>query len=420
MSNSITDAELLLKCRELIAEKLSWPPADEWRNYEFNELSEKILEATGIGLSTTTLKRLFGKVQYNNEPSSSTLNALARFLGHESWMHFKAQQQVSPTPLATLRSTHRDRTKLRNNKPFFIGLVIVGLLVVCGFLFLQGKPARPSVDASGIVFTSRPLAEGLPNTVVFKFDLKGIQSNDILIQQDWDSTRTIRIKPDQTEATGIYYRPGYFRAKLIVDGKVIKEHDLFIKSPGWMATIDNDPVPDYLNKDELIETDGMLDVLPAVKEIIQKFDKPVTMTYHMVKPFNISSDNFTFEASIKNTYGEGPAVCKTAKIFILCTKGAFIIPFTIPGCVSDVNLMMGEKYLRGKEHDLSAFGIDVSEWTDVKLEVRNKHVKIWANSKLIWEDSYPGTAGDIVGYRISFLGGGTIKQLLLNKLRPNY
>lgn len=407
-----TDNQLLVKCRQMIAEKLSWPPADEWRNYEFTELSEKILEATGVGLSTTTLKRLFGKVQYHNLPSSSTLNALARYLGYDSWMHYKAHQHIPPTPLGVLMAKGRDQDRLRSNKPFFIGLVLVALVVISGFVFFKGRP----VDTSGVVFTSQPLAEGLPNSVVFKFDLKNIHSEDILIQQDWDSTKTIRVKPGQTEATAIYYVPGYFRAKLIVDGKVIKEHDLFIKSPQWMATINHPQVPDYLSKNELTDSAGQLNISPHVMDIIRMLKEPVTMSYHLVRPFNISSDNFTFAASIKNTYGQGPAVCKTAKIFILCTKGAFIVPFTIKGCVSDVNLMMGQKYLRGKEHDLSAFGMDVSEWTDVRIEVHNKKVKIWAKDKLIWEDAYQGSVGDVVGMRINFLGAGTVRN---PEIKPN-
>jgi hypothetical protein len=137
------------------------------------------------------------------------------------------------------------------------------------------------------------------------------------------------------------------------------------------------------------------------------------MTYHLVKPFNgLHSDNFTLAASIKNTWGEGPAVCKTAKIFVLCTNGAFIIPFTIPGCVSDVNLMLGDKYLRGKEHDLSAFGVDISDWTDVKLDVRARKVKIFAAGKIIWEDGYKENMGDVVGMRFCFLGGGAVKNIL--------
>jgi hypothetical protein len=412
MSIPITDEQLLLKCRKLVAEKLSWPPADEWRNYEFNELSEKIMECTGVGLSTTTLKRLFGKVQYNNLPSSTTLNAIAVYLGYDSWMQFKAQQSVAPSPLGALMNKETDRVKLRSTKPFFVGAAVLGIIVLCGFLFFQGKRANVLGDTSGVVFTSRPLAEGLPNSVVFNLDVKGIKSDDILIQQYWDSTKTIRVKPGQTEATGIYYRPGYFRAKLLIDGKAIREHDLFIKSNNWMATIDHEPVPAYLSKDELLNAGGQLSVSPAVMEVIKKFDKPVTMTYHLVKPFNgVHSDSFSLAATIRNTWGDGPAVCKTAKVFILCTNSAFIIPFTIPGCVSDVNLKLGDKYLQGKEHDLSAFGIDISEWTEVRVEVRARKVKIFAGGKLIWQDAYKENMGEVVGMRFSFLGAGAVRDI---------
>lgn len=407
----MTDAELLLRCRELIAQKLSWPPSQEWRNYEFSELSEKILETTGVGLSTTTLKRVFGKVQYNNLPSSFTLNTLAKYLGYESWMQFKAREDVPPAPLTAVLQPRRAR--LVNYKSFFLGIVLVGVAVICGFIFLQSK-AKPAFDRSAIVFNSRPLAKGLPNSVVFNIDLKGVRSDKLMIQQSWDSSKTITLKPGQTEATGIYYRPGYFRAKLIIDGEVVKEHDLFITSEEWMATIDHEPVPAYLNKDELIASDSLLNISPAVMDVIRKNDKPVTMTYHLVKPFaGMESDNFVLEASLKNTFGDGPAICRTGKIFILCTKSAFVIPFSIPGCVSDINLKLGDKYLEGKSHDLSAFGIDLKDWTDVKVAVQNRKVSIFAGGKMIWEDAYRENAGQVVGLRFSFLGAGSVRNIKL-------
>src|SRR6185436_14310571 len=92
------DTEYLQLCIKLIEKKLNWRPAEEWRNYEFTELSEKILDATGVNLSTTTLKRIFGKVKYESLPSSATLNALAVFLGYSSWMNFKSSQALTKGP----------------------------------------------------------------------------------------------------------------------------------------------------------------------------------------------------------------------------------------------------------------------------------------------------------------------------------
>src|SRR5258705_8199267 len=94
------DAEYLQLCIRLIEQKLNWRPADEWRNYEFTELSEKILDSTGVNLSATTLKRIFGKLKYESLPSSATLNALSAFIGYESWMDFKSKQALAKPAIA--------------------------------------------------------------------------------------------------------------------------------------------------------------------------------------------------------------------------------------------------------------------------------------------------------------------------------
>src|SRR4030095_14623881 len=93
------DTEYLQLCIRLIEQKLNWRSADEWRNYEFTELSEKILDATSVNLSATTLKRIFGKLKYESLPSSATLNALAAFLGYASWMDFKSKQPLKKQEL---------------------------------------------------------------------------------------------------------------------------------------------------------------------------------------------------------------------------------------------------------------------------------------------------------------------------------
>ncbi len=415
------DTQWLQCCRELIEEKLGWPPAREWRNFEFTGLSEKIFDATGVQLSSTTLKRLFGKVKYESLPSSATLNTLARYLGYANWMEFKAGQDEPKTEIPEEKTTEPQlsRTHRFSKRTLFTAAAAITLIVICSFVFLSG-PSSSSASLPGtIIFKSKPLAVGLPNSVVFNIDLKGTKSQDVIIQQSWDSSKTVRLKAGQTEATGIYYIPGYFRAKLIVDKKIIKEHDLFIRSDEWMATIDHDPVPAYIKKDELVLNKGMT-ISPTALEEIKKADKPTTLTYHLVKPFpDLHSDNFVLETSFQNVYAEGPAVCKTTKLFILCTNGAFIIPFTIPGCVSDINLKLGDKTWPGKSNDLSAFGIDPGNRIDLRVEVKNRVVRINCNGKLIRQESYDNSAGDVVGLRYSFLGTGTVYHSRILNERSN-
>ncbi len=408
------DTAYIRRCCEQIGQRSGWPAIEEWRDFEFTDLSEKIFDVTGVNLSTTTLKRVFGRVKYDSLPSSATLNTLAQYLGYENWMAFKAAQNITEEKAEIPLQPAKGRTRSFSRKAIIGIAATLTLAVICGFVFLSSSSSGIPKD---VVFTSKPLAQGLPNSVVFNVDLKGIHSNDLIIQQSWDSTKTIRLKPGQTEATGIYYVPGYFRAKLIVDKKIIREHDLFIRSDEWMATLDNEPNPPiYLKKGELIEHDGLF-ISGSVMDKIKKIEKPATLTYHLVRPFEgLHSDNFTLETSFQNTYSEGPAVCKTSKLFILCSNGAFIIPFTIPGCVSNINLKLANKTWEGKSNDLSIFGIDPSNKIDLKLEVKNRFVKIFCNGKLLREASFDINAGDIVGLRYSFLGAGKVFDIkMLNE-----
>lgn len=411
----------LLQVRRMIEEKLGWRPAEEWRNFEFSRLSEQIFDATGVSLSATTLKRIFGKVNYQSFPSTATLNTLSLFLGYGSWMDFK-------TRTSRLQAVNGETKPVKKSKPVIRKtIILVLLLLICISVLLSaillprsGRPAFP--DPEGVVFKSRSLSEGLPNTVVFNVDLKQIGADHIRIQQSWDSTRTIPLGRGQTEATGFYYYPGYYRAKLIADEKVIREHDLFIRSEKWMATLDLEPVPTYIKPADLL-FDQEMTVSGQVLKAVSKFEKPVFLTYHLVKPFqDLRSDNFTMETSLKNTYREGAAVCQTAKIFILGTNGAFIIPFSIPGCVSNINLKFYQTYLDGRSHDLSPFGTDLSDWNKVRIEVKNRHVRIFLKDKLIREQDYQADAGAIAGLRISFLGAGAVQyvHLLDGAGRPVY
>jgi hypothetical protein len=61
---------------------------------EFETLSEQIREKTGIYLSVTTLKRLWGKVKYESKPTITTLNALAKFMDFESWRDFRKSKDT--------------------------------------------------------------------------------------------------------------------------------------------------------------------------------------------------------------------------------------------------------------------------------------------------------------------------------------
>lgn len=400
------------KCLRLIEKKLNWGNAEKWHSNVFIELSEKIQEETKVLLSPTTLKRVWGRVNYKNAPSISTLNALAQFAGFLNWRDFK--NTIGNTKLQGYKSNFSSNFRVIMFSAFIIALLFFSIFSMSNYKNIV-KP-----NYSNIIFKSKPITEGLPNSVVFNFNLKNVTSENILIQQFWDPSKKIEIDKSQKQATGQYYYPGYFRAKLLIDNEIIKEHDLFIKSNGWLGTIDYEPIPKYF-KEEAIKKENTLSFSNnVIKEITEK-EKPITSTFHYVNDLgNISGDNFELTADLKNLFKEKWGTCQKTIMVIVGTKSAILIPFSIPGCISEIGLMLSEKYLDGKKNDLSAFGVDLSNTKNIKIKVENKELQVHINGKQLYIDSYAESIGKVVGIRFKFYGVGEVKNVVLKDLKGKY
>ncbi|MDH7444842.1 hypothetical protein [Aquimarina sp. 2201CG14-23] len=403
MSN-YPEHRLVKKCLLEIEEQLGWGDSNVWHNDVFIELSEAIQLKTNVLLSPTTLKRVWGKITYNSAPSISTLNTLSQFAGYENWRNFKNKNDVK-------KPTWIEKNVLQHIGIIVTAAAIMTIVFISFYSMIGSKQAQTKdVDLSKITFSSRPITNGLPNSVVFDFDLQKIQSDSIHIQQYWDVTKTISLKPKQKQATGIYYFPGYFKAKLLVDGKIIKEHDLFIASNNWVGTLDYQPIPKYIQSESLKET--YLSTPKSILEEITSQTDPVVSSFHLVKDFkNISGDYISVKTAVRNIYKEKWAVCQKLRIVILGTEGALIIPFSIPGCVSDINLMLNDVYYSGKEHDLSAFGVNLSEFRNINIRIREKKVSVFIDNQEIYSGNYNNSIGNLVGIRYRFLGAGAVKYL---------
>jgi len=404
----VAEYKLVQQCLRRIEDNLGWGPSHEWHNDMFVELSEKIQKQTQVLLSPTTLKRLWGRVDYKSAPSITTLNTLAQYAGFQNWRDFKNQTK-------TKKPSWVSRKVNPNLGIIMLAASVMTLVFISLYSLTGSKNNIASLDVSKIGFTSRPLSNGLPNSVVFDLDIDEIQSDSIHIQQYWDPTKTIKLSPGQKQATGQYYLPGYFRAKLMVDGTPIKQHDLFIKSNGWLGTLNYDPIPKYIMEEEL--RNGTLSFPANIVQEITASDRPLSTTFHKVEDFAaISGDNFVLNTRIKNTYHEKWAVCQNTSIAILGTKSALVIGLSIPGCVSEIGVMMSEVYVDGKENDLSGLGVDFSSGRNLSIEVRNKRLGVFLESDELFSGSYTQSIGNIIGMRIQFLGTGEIFHVKLTDL----
>jgi hypothetical protein len=400
------------ECRQRIEAKVGWGPGSEWQNQDFEALSERIFKETKVSLSVSTLKRVWGKVRYEGSPNIATLNALAQFAGYENWRAFTSNGFATPSP-----SPIPKEPKPLKRTPLLWPLSLIAAVGVAAFLFwfMQTRPKR--LEYENIVFSGQPVTNTIPNTVVFNYSAKDSNADSIFIQQSWDPMRRYRVEKDRTSYTSTYYLPGYYRAKLVLDTTIVAEQDIFVESNGWLATIDKEPVPVYAPEDKILQ-DGIVrfsDEFLTEQKIDLEKEKLSTSFYRVVKDEAMSDQAFQMDVTLMNTFGRGAFVCQKTQIVLMGTMGAIVIPLSIKGCVGELGLVAGE-YRDGKTNDLSAFGVDFSDWVTVQCRVQNQKIYIRVNEGLAYEGDYKNGIGQVVGTRISFMGTGAVRSFEIKKI----
>ena len=427
-----TDELLIEKTKKLFEANTGWGDSSGWTNQDFVILSDKIQERTGVALSHVTLKRVWGKVKYDSLPNTHTLDTLVQFLGYENWREFKSKNGNSALKAELLQQVntngeHKKAVPLfvsKNNK--FPGRLILPALAVIGiiavvFFMNKGRPAK--IADSDYSFSSKKIVtEGLPNSVIFNYDATKSPYDSVIIQQSWDKHLQVKVPKSQHQHTSIYYYPDYYKAKLIVGGRIVSMHRLLIKSDGWLPIITQSPVPVYFNKEDVMKNGKMsLPVEKILARNIKMQPEPPYLLFSNVKDFGeIYSDDFIFETYIKNDYREGAAICQQTEIYLLCEGTAIGIPLCAKGCISDIDLLFTNFSVSGKQQDLSAFGVDFSSYVKVRIESKNRKANIFINDKLVYAVNRDIIKSKIIGFDFSFQGTGSIDYVKLSNGKVNY
>ncbi len=419
------DESSLLQCRRAVEDKLNWGDSQHWTTVDFETFSDRVFSETGISLSVSTLQRLWGKVTYSSSPQAATLNALAIFVGYPSFRDFEAAHRkatppapasVEPATAPQPRATTANRS-LPQRGTWGIGLV-TGLFLSLLIAFSLRPNAHDSQPASpAYAFSSRPVTKGIPNSVVFTFDVSQAQTDCLAVQQSWDTRLRFPIRRNQHQATSIYYFPGFFQAKLLVDGSVVNEHDLLIPTSGWLALINQKPVPVYLPNQGIMSDSVMrvpLSVIQANHIPLQP--QPPLVHYYNVGNFApVRTDDFDFTTQVRNEYKAGSAVCQLTQVALILEGSAIVIPMSSKGCVSELMLMSVDRQVSGKKADLSAFGVDFTNWVTVRCRGDRKRVRFYVNGQLAYQAPAPAKALRIAGLGYAFQGTGAVRNVQLKK-----
>lgn len=398
-------------CRQYIESRLGWGGSDSWQNQDFENLSEKIFQETGQVLSISTLKRIWGKVKYDGRPNIATLDVLAQFAGFENWRAFDGAQPAAETELLPEK---KQQGKILNRPRLWqYVLILFCLAMICAFWY---KQSVKKLWFSNIEFNSRPLTTGLPNTVVFEYNARQSNADSVFIQQSWDKRKRQKVNQNDTVFTSTYYIPGYYKAKLVLNDSVVKEHDVLIETAGWMGLLDTRPFPIYLKKEDIVRGDEWGFSQTQLDTIALSSNEPVLFVLANVsKDFQkIDSAHFVLNLQLQNTYRQpGKDVCQKTFVSVLGSNGFINIPLCKTGCVGEVSLMLGDKVVSGKTNNLEALGVDFTQKVNLRCELVQDNLFIYTNDKLAFTAPNPAI-GKLQGCRIAFTGTGGMSHFDLH------
>lgn len=393
------------RLKKAVVNHLSWGPVDYWSTRNFEELSQRVLAETKIQLSVSTLKRFFGKVNYESLPSSTTLDALSTYIGYSNFSDF----------LSRNRQPFFQRFDFRSRRLLFsfliVGVSTATLLIVS---FVDSTSRR--VDPDKISFAVKRVAIGLPNTVVFEYDVSQVDAKTVQIQQDWDPTKRHMVDPAKSIYTHFYQYPGYFNAKLLVNGEVVATQDLFIPSDGWLATIsdpDQTRKPYYVEADELDLSSGVSTGKSLDSVLTRRDDEIVLEYFNAFSEPSYDFDDLTLEADVRFFPPSGKYPCELRKVVLLGTKQSMKMEIRVPGCAAMNTLRLGSHFIDGEDHDLSKFTVSSGEWAHVRISYADKYLIMSVGEEEIFQMNLLEDFGKIAGVRFSFLGTGEVKNLSL-------
>ncbi|GAA0549479.1 hypothetical protein [Chitinophaga japonensis] len=397
----------LSRCLERIEAIFERGASDQWATYDFEKLSDAIYERTEVRLSVTTLKRIWGKLKYGSAPTITTLNALARFAGYADWKDLtqKLDQPATPEMGATVGKSPR------KSKRLVLGLAGTLMLAAALYFFFisAGEKGRVYHSSQFEFSANKVVTEGVPNSVIFNYTARE-KPESLFIVQTWDMSRKTLVSGNKHQHSAIYYYPGYFKAKLVADGQVMKTHDLWITSGGWLCLLEEEPAPIYFKQEECVQN-GVVEVNAAMLERHRRLAAGARVRFFNQREMpGLVNDNFTFETKVKNEFDDGANACHHTEVLIQCKDDIIFIPLTAKPCVGDLLLYFCGARVESKSADLSGFGCDLTQWTSLRVETVNKTARIYVNGRKAYTLTFPNHPTEIVGVQYRFNGAAAVKD----------
>lgn len=424
LHSAMIEQEYLRLCLIEIEKKLNWDSSSLWKESDYIKLAQLISESSLISISPHTLKRLFGKIKYNDQynPQLATKDALSKFIGYLDWEDYilKTKSNTLEESLPEEKLVRKNKIKKRNF--LILGLLVLLFMIIYSFGFKDYKKQMDSFE-----FSLQDSIGKVPFTVPIRYDLSKVTGEDSLFidfnfNHPYRGKQLTTPKKERSAVNFTYQIPGYYYIKLKKGNDTLCKKKVLAMSEKWDSYFVSESNMGKFWLDNQIEQSsdslGSLYFSPA-KLASHGFD--VTKVYYihhrLFQEFKIDGDNFEFETRFKDSKALGGITCYDFIIRLICEKNTNFVNLMESGCSQFSALKFGEIEKDGSQENMSKFKMIPELWNVLTIKVVDKNVVVYVNKKLIYHGSYKQPNGNIVGIENVFKGTGMLDYISIKDLK---
>lgn len=395
----------------LAGDKAGLPPDKDWQEGHFIHLSSLIEAETKTIISKNTLKRLYGKIKTPEyySPQIETRNAIARFCGFESWMHYV--RETNPTSTDTGHTDHKDPDALSGRKPKLTWAIWLAAACLLIFIVFTGrrywKERQKQQLFEQVTLSVESANDTIPFTALVRYDAPEELLDSLSISLGGkkyplnNATKELYISQQTPIYTFLYIRYGK---------KLIKTTPFIAYSKGWQGYYGKDYENFSVKPDQYLKN--------GLAGLTKQFflENGLDSTYFnfslgMVKDFKAEGDNYSLKTRIM--ISPSKVLCHGLLFRVFGEYGHHELRMYKKDCANDNFASVSEKFYDGRHYDLSGLGLTPGEWHNLEMSVKQRRLTVFVDSKEVFSSDYENSMGGLKSLSLKFTGFGFCDYIYL-------
>ena len=377
----------------------NWEGKEQLMQRDFEHLSKAVMDKVRVRISPITFRRILTN-QNQGLPQVKTLQALANYLGYNSWEDFR--HKCGKFYFSSLR-----KKRFLLHFLIFIGTLVLTAIVVIAFQKI------PRLDLH--LQPEKNIYDGIPATVGFHYK---VQHPNAFIQLSWNDKEKFLLDPSKNYFTATYFYPDYHEAKIILENELITSKKIYVTEKDWVGMLLDSPDdirPIRIDSSHLSRGGkiGFNESLSKEYNLSSGQRFYTLFTYSNESLSSISLDEFKLSSQLKLTPNLNDINCNYIQIFLKAERGNVVIPIFQSGCHGLATLSIGETIIKGRDHDLSKLTYHFNSPLSIKFIKDATKLTIYSGVEELYSIPDSFNYGKLKTIKILMSGFGTLSKFNL-------